>query len=85
MTDWKRTLPCPIRDKHGNTIRTLDDARAYMIALESRRNGATGRKHWQAAGKGILAATENGNLDAVSQQLTLALLMDGLLDMRQDM
>jgi hypothetical protein len=55
-----------------------------MIALEKRRKGITGRRHWQAAGKGLLAATENGSLDVVSQQLTLALLMDGLLDMRQD-
>jgi hypothetical protein len=39
----------PLADKHGNTIRTRNDARAYMLALEKSRPGLTERQHWQSA------------------------------------
>lgn len=74
-------MPEPLRDKHGNTIRTLADARAYMLALDKRRPGITKRQHWQSAARKLMAASDDGEVDAVAQQLRLALLMEGLLDM----
>jgi hypothetical protein len=82
--DWMHRLSHPVRDTHGNRIRTLNDARIYMIALEERRRGITGQKHWQTAARVLLSATEDGNVEAVTRKLILALLMDGLLDMRQE-
>lgn len=79
---WKRTLPEPLRDKHGNTIRTLADARNYMLALEKSRPGLMERLHWKAAASKLIAATKDGDTVAVGKQLTLALLNDGLLDMK---
>lgn len=81
---WKRALPEPLRDKHGNTIRTLADARAYMIALDKKRPGLTKRQHWQAAALLLLTAAKKGSIEAATKQLTFALLMDGLLDMKQE-
>ena len=78
---WTRTLPEPLREKHGNTIRTLNDARAYMLALEKRRPGITKRQHWQSAASKLIDAAEGGEVDAVAKQLRLALLLEGLLDM----
>lgn len=81
---WKRALPEPLRDKHGNTIRTLADARAYMLALDKKRPGLTKRQHWQAAALLLLTAAKKGSIEAATKQLTFALLMDGLLDMKQE-
>jgi hypothetical protein len=80
---WKRALSAPLADKYGNELRTLNDARAYMIAIEKRRPGTTGRRHWRAAGEKLIAAAEGNSTEAATNQLTLALLMDGLLDMRK--
>jgi hypothetical protein len=32
--NWRRRLSRPLKDKHGRELRTLYDARAYVIELE---------------------------------------------------
>ena len=66
----------PLPTKDGGTLRTVLDARAYMLRL-SKDRGRSAR--WQRAAQLLLAKADVG---AVSRQLELALLYDGKLDVR---
>src|SRR5215471_13642213 len=71
-----RKLSRPLPPKDGGTLRTVLDARAYMLRLsKDRERGA----RWQRAVQLLLAKADVG---AVSRQLELALLYDGKLDVR---
>lgn len=79
MSDWTRPLTEPLRDKRKRkTLRTLADARAYALKLKPH---VANDRHWQHAAKLLMQAAEDGEVEAVSLQLKLALLMDGVLDM----
>lgn len=56
------------------TLRTLHDARAYTLALLA---GQARRNAWQAAGRLALEAPDGGDLEAVTRQLELALMLEG--------
>jgi hypothetical protein len=75
---WKHTLSETLKDKHGSELRTIADARAYVLALPDHLSG---RQHWQHAAKLMLVASRGGDTVACTKQITLALLMDGLLCM----
>ena len=45
--NWQRKLAHPLKDKHGRELRTLHDARAYVLALGT----AADRQHWRHAGE----------------------------------
>jgi hypothetical protein len=68
----KATRPLPTKD--GGTLRTVLDARAYMLRLSKDRERSA---WWQRAAQLLLAKADVG---AVSRQLELALLYDGKLD-----
>ena len=68
--------PDPSRPKDGGTLRTVLDARAYMLRLSKDRERSA---RWQRAAQLLLARADVG---AVSRQLELALLYDGKLDVR---
>ena len=68
----KLTRPHPTND--DGTLRTVLDARAYMLLLSKERERSA---RWQRAAQLLLAKAD---VDAVSRQLELALLYDGKLD-----
>jgi hypothetical protein len=70
-----RKLTRPLPTKDGGTLRTVLDARAYMLGLSKDRER---RHHWQRACDLLLAEAD---VDAFSKQVDLALFMDGKLDL----
>jgi hypothetical protein len=67
----KLTRPLPTKD--GGTLRTVIDARSYMLRLSKDRERSA---QWQRAAQLLLAKADVG---AFSRQLELALLYDGKL------
>ena len=67
-------LARPIPTKDGGTLRTVRDAREYMLALPDRR---ALRQQWHVAAELIL---EQANVPAVSWQVELALFYEAKLD-----
>jgi hypothetical protein len=70
----KQITPFPLPTKDGGVLRTIGDARAYMVALPKTR---WLRSHWQRATQLIL---NEAGAAAVSKQVHLALFTDGKLD-----
>lgn len=67
-------LPYAIRDKAGDTLRSHDDARLYVLdKLRMRR----GYKSWERAAQLLL---DKAPLDIITSQIEFALLLDGQLD-----
>jgi hypothetical protein len=59
---------------HGPTLRTLGDARDFML---DQPNGIQERRSWQKAAELLLAAAENGaDVEAVTKQIELALFLE---------
>ena len=76
---WKRLLAHVIKDQQGRELHTLHDARAYVLKVG---DGITARQHWKRAVELMLVAAEGGDTCAPTQQLKLAMLMDGMLDLK---
>jgi hypothetical protein len=74
---WSRKFPKPLKLINGSEIKSLSDARAYMLKLSKRH--AAGQV-WQHAAKLVLEAAEGGNIDDARRQMTFALLMQARLD-----
>jgi hypothetical protein len=66
-----RKLIRPLPTKDGGTLRTVLDARTYMLALSKDREH---RAQWQRAAELLLAEADVADL---SRQLELALFYDG--------
>jgi hypothetical protein len=64
-------LTRPLHTKDGGTLRTVLDARTYMLALSKDREH---RAQWQRAAELLLAEADVADL---SRQLELALFYDG--------
>ena len=60
-------------------LRTLADARSYVLDL---KGGREKREYWQHTVTLLMEAADSGNVDQVTRQLELALMMDGALVMR---
>ena len=71
-----RKLTRPLVTKDGGTLRTVLDARTYMLGLSKDRERSA---RWQRAAQLLLAKADVG---AISRQLELALIYDGKLDVR---
>ena len=76
---WSRALPRVLVARAGDRIGTLDDARAYMLALPE---GVQVRPYWQRAAELVLAAADGGDVVAATDQLALALFIEYRLDVR---
>lgn len=78
---WTRHLSRPVHTRSGATLRTLDDARRYLLALPD----AEGlRPAWQSAAGPLGAAAECGTPDAIeaaTEQVERALLLCYQLDL----
>jgi hypothetical protein len=68
-------LTPPLATKDGGTLRTILDARAYMLALSKQRETSA---RWQRAAELVLAEDDVGTF---SKQLELALFYDAKLDL----
>jgi hypothetical protein len=66
-------LTCPLRTKDGGTLRTVLDARTYMLALSEDRED---RSQWQRAAELLLAEAD---VAALSKAVELALFYDAKL------
>ena len=66
--------PNPLPTKEGGVLRTIDDARAYMLALSKEREW---RDHWKAAYRLLV---QGASAEALTEQVRLALSEDGELD-----
>jgi hypothetical protein len=69
-----RKLTRPLPTKDGGTLRTVLDARTYMLALSK---DCERRAQWQRAAELLLAEADVG---AFSKQVELALFYDAKLD-----
>jgi hypothetical protein len=69
-----QNLTRPILTKDGETLRTIREARDYMLALP---DGRALREQWQVAANMII---EHASVPALSRQIELALLYEGKLD-----
>ena len=68
----KLLLPLPI--KGGGLLRTVEDARAYVLALPSQT-----QPEWEQA---CTLISKEADIAAVSRQVLLALLLDDQLDLK---
>ena len=66
-------LTRPVRTTDGGTLRTVLDARTYMLALSADREH---RRQWQRAAELLLAEAD---VAALSRQLELALFYEAKL------
>jgi hypothetical protein len=70
----KKLIPYPLPTKDGGTLRTIDDARDYILVLSKTRKR---RAHWKRAS---LLLLQGAGAAAVTRQVQVALFMDGKLD-----
>jgi hypothetical protein len=70
---WSAPLSRPITVKDGPTLRTLGDARAFML---HQPEGIQLRQSWQRAAGLLLAAADGADVESVTKQIELALLLE---------
>jgi hypothetical protein len=70
----EKLTPYPLPTKDGGVLRTIGDARAYMLALPKKREQ---RAHWQHACRLLM---QEAGVAALTRQVHVALFMDGKLD-----
>jgi hypothetical protein len=76
---WDCSLTRPVRVKGGPELRTLADARAYLLTLPETQQG---EPRWQSVARRLLIASETGDVETVTDQLELALLVGAKLVLR---
>jgi hypothetical protein len=72
-------LARPIGVKGGPELRTLADAREYILALSE---GEAKEPRWQSAARKLLEACESGEVEAVTRQIEFALFVGAQLVLR---
>jgi len=75
---WSRRLAHEVITLDGRRLRTLADARSYVLAI---KDGRERREYWQHAARLLIEAAKGGGAEAVTEQLLIALLHDGTLDL----
>jgi hypothetical protein len=65
---WSAPLARPVGVKGGPELRTLADARAYIMTLPELD------PRWQSVARKLLIACEDGEVEAVTRQIEVALL-----------
>ena len=79
-TDWSRKLSETINTKGGKKLAKLSEARAFILALPA---AVQRRNQWQHTAKLTIEAAAGGDVEAATDQLKLALFLDGKLDLSQ--
>jgi hypothetical protein len=78
---WTASLARPLKPRDHDPLRTLADARDYMLGLPA---SVAEYEAWQHAGKLLLAAAENPTraaIDDATRQIEMALFTTGRQDM----
>jgi hypothetical protein len=78
---WTARLARPLKPRDHDPLRTLADARDYMLGLPA---SVAGYEAWQHAGKLVLAAAEapgRATIEDATRQIELALFTTGRQDM----
>ena len=70
----RRLTPYPLQTKDSGLLRTVGDARTYMLTLPKARKL---RVHWQHTSRLLL---QEADVSALTRQVHLSLFMDGKLD-----
>jgi hypothetical protein len=78
-TGWSAPLARTVGVKGGPELRTLADARAYILTLPA---GEQGEPRWQSVARKLFIACETGDVEAVTHQLEFALFMGAKLVLR---
>lgn len=81
---WATPLARPLKPRGHAELRTLDDARTYMLELPE---GIGGRQVWQQAIKLLLGAAKDPTKAAIADatgQVELAMFTSALTDMPAD-
>jgi hypothetical protein len=74
MPGWSTNLPRPVAIRGGPILRTLNDARAFVIDHLPAEN--QDRQSWQQTAELLLAAAEgSAQVEAATQQLERALFL----------
>ena len=76
--NWSRKLSETVGTKGGKKVTKLSDARAFILALPA---AVQRRNQWQHAAKLTIEAAADADVEAATDQLKLALLLDGKLDL----
>ena len=80
---WSAPLTRPIQVKDGTTLRTLNDARAYM--LDHLPEDAQARHSWQKAAELLLAAADGlDDVGAATGQVELAIFQQAQVGAAKD-
>jgi hypothetical protein len=75
-TGWSAPLARPVGVNGGPELRTLADARAYVLTLPELD------PRWQSVARKLLIACQDGQVEAVTRQLEFALFVAGKLVLR---
>jgi hypothetical protein len=81
---WTTPLARPLKPRDHAELRTLDDARTYMLGLPE---GIGTRQAWQQAAALLLAAAEHPTKAAIgdaTRQVELAMFTSALTDLPAD-
>ena len=78
--NWSYPLAHDVVTKSGERLRTLHDVRFYMRGLSYDRKQ---REYWQKVGDWLVKAAAGASAHDLTDQLILALIMDGDLDMEK--
>lgn len=74
---WTRKFPKPIRTNTGVTLRTLAEARDFILNLEENR---TWRNEWQNAAGKLMKASDGGDVAEAREAVRNALFHSMMLD-----
>jgi hypothetical protein len=76
---WSAPLARTVGVKGGPELRTLADARAYLLTLPEEEQG---EPRWQSVARKLLLACESGEVEPVTHQIEFALFMSARLVLR---
>lgn len=75
---WSRNLTRVLRDRDGRTLRTLHDAREYVLELDEHH---ASDRTWQHAAELMMDAAKGGDIEACTRQIELAMFLDARLSL----
>lgn len=77
---WSRKFHKPLHTRNGKTLKTLSDARAFLLSL-----GDLGRRNeWQHAAGALLSCAKSGRCRPAWEAMRDALFLNAMLDVTKD-
>lgn len=75
--DWSLKLSRPLKPRDGAPIRTLADARSYVLAMDRWRQD---KQAWEMATELMIEAAAGGSIAAATDQIETALFLEAKLE-----